>query len=293
MTVGRIGLALAVPAVLLATLLAWPSPVSAVVGWSLVAHPLTLKVDRETNVTMRVTDTLQPGDIGCVHVDVPVALDVRDAWLMQQSGVSGWQVDASGGGDFEQVEAHGGNGKLGDGDWVEFIIKLRPQQLGLFVITATVFADADCRGLSLYLPIPLTFVVELTGPISTPIKTPAPTPTKIPTPIPTPTKTPTPTQSPPPTPTHAPTPTPTRPPAPTATPTPTPTRISTPTPTPTPTVTVTPSPTATATPAPTPTATLQGPGPNPGPTSGPPSAPPGASSTPTSAVKSGYGRHSV
>ncbi len=230
---------------LLFALFARPLPAVAVVGWSLTAQPLTMPADKETDVRFRLTDTALLGDVGCLRLTVPSSMDVRDAQIVRKSVSGDWDVNTSGGSLFETVEvsADSSSARLQHNDWVEFDVTFRPRTVGVQVATGNVHADEDCDGLTLYLPIPLTFIVQPALPTPTlPIPT-LPLPT-----LPLPTATPRPTPSPTPKPTPSPTPSPTPKPTPSPTPSPTP---RPPTPTPRPTATATPRP-PTPTPSPTP-----------------------------------------
>lgn len=257
---------------LVSVLLATPGPAGAGIGWALTASPGSVPVDEESDIEFKLADTLILDDIGCIRLDVPDAMDVRDAWITATKSHGEWDINTFGGELFEYVEvfAEDDDAKLEAGDWVKFTVTVRPRSEGIYVITASVYSREDCRGLELYVKIPLTFLVRSSDETPTPTPTPTATPTVTPSPTPTatPTKTPSPT----------PTPTPTRP------PTPTPTRPPTPTPTPTVRPTVTPTPSmATASPQPTPAPTqvpAKTPDPTPEPTTTPPDDSPGKTEKP-------------
>ena len=231
------------------TAAALPVRVTAAIGWSLTAKPLTMPPETETDVRLRLTDTAAEFDIACLRLSIPDPMQVRDTRVTATSVDGEWDINASGS-DPTQVEVFDkdGNASLENSDWVEFVIAVRPRGTGASAWTGDVFDDPDCEGPTLLPDVVLQFVVELpaTGrPFITATPTPQltlPTPTIRPTPVPTLPATATPTL--PPTaiptlataiPTGPPTPLPTLPPNQTPTPRPTPTETSSATPAPTPT----------------------------------------------------------
>src|SRR5262245_42256742 len=138
--------------VMMVGFLALPGRTNAVVGWSLTAHPTTLLRDEEVDVRFTLADTLLLGPIGCLHIEVPKELDVRDARVTDTSDDDDdWDVDTSGGELFESVEVFPtGGSKLTFGEWVKFTVTLRPRTPGVYVVTGHVHTAADCDGLTLY-----------------------------------------------------------------------------------------------------------------------------------------------
>ena len=232
-------------------LAATPQGASALLGWSLTAKPLAVPAGKETDVQLRLSDTAAEFDIACLLLAIPEPMDVRDVDLVATSVSGEWDINASGG-DPARVEVFDkdGDGALHSGDWVDFVVRVRPEGLIPSIWTGNVFADADCEGPKV-LP---SVVIEI---VVLPIATPRPTatPSAVPTPrltMPVPSSLPSVTPTLPPTalPTLPPTVIPTRPP--TATPTLPPIRTPSPSPTPTQTAALTPSPSATTAAGPTP-----------------------------------------
>jgi hypothetical protein len=188
-----------------------PAPDPVVSGWSLTIGPTAVLPGSTTDFTLRLTDTDGSGDIGCLRMQVASGFTVLSATVTGTNQPAAWSAGTFN--NFVWVRNPDGDGKLTAGEWVDFTVRARADQIGSQGWSGFVVQNSTCFG-SPFLD-PITLQVQIT-PVATPTPTPTPAPVSTPEATPTPVPAPDPIPVPPPPPppampseTIAPTPSPT------------------------------------------------------------------------------------